>query len=117
MPGISGQQAPTSASLDLQSKEDTDAAWPGFTGSFCCTVTLYPTPISAAPETRSDCWKYLDCACPLSDRIPLSLELTLAYNGLELLVMNRAEWLKTEISAFGNYRQEDEGPALGHRWL
>ena len=66
------------------------------------TVALYPTHISLATETRSDSSKYLECVCPLPDRIPLSPELTLVYAGLELLTLDRAEWLKAEISALGN---------------
>jgi hypothetical protein len=67
-----------------------EATFSGFTGSFSCTVTLYLTPVSPDPETRSDCSKYLECTCPFSGRIPLSLELSLAYNGLELLILDRA---------------------------
>jgi hypothetical protein len=44
------------------------------------------------------------------------MELTLPYSGLELLILDRAEWLKNDISALLMSRQEGEDLAQGHLW-
>lgn len=61
-------------------------------------VTQSRPPISPALVSRSDSSEYLELnICPpysFGDRFLLSLELTHAYPGLEVFLLNRAEWLK-----------------------
>ena len=58
-------------------RQHKDAALTGF------QRILYQTHICPVPVKRSDNSTYLECTCPFLDNIPLSLELTLAYTGLE----------------------------------
>ena len=80
-------------------------------------MTLYHTHNSPVPDLNSGSCTYLECVCPFPNRIPLILELTLLYSGLEFLILDREEWLNMDIYVLAMLRQEEKDLTQGPLWL